>query len=116
MGLFDLFKKKPPAQVGEEGVGELVPRLKTQAFVDSLTTMQIPELDMPVTEPYVGDLVVAYAFDSPTMFRMATRRDLTRLNLTLDEARGHARQNLFTIVGNTELPMQKNPPGIFEIA
>src|SRR5262249_23307121 len=50
----------------------IVPRIKHRQFLKSLRDMDVPDDQMPVTEPLVADLLVTYAFDLPGMFQMVT--------------------------------------------
>src|SRR5688572_28138804 len=81
--MFNLFKKKEK-KVVEPGREHVVPRLKTPGFVTALKEMEIPPDQMPVTEPFVGELLITYAFDLPEMFQMVSREAQSSLGLNSD--------------------------------
>jgi uncharacterized protein YtpQ (UPF0354 family) len=59
----------------------IVPRIKHTQFLASLRAMNIPDDQLPFTEPLVADLLVTYAFDLPGMFQMVTKADLAAMSL-----------------------------------
>ncbi len=91
--MFGWFKKKPPVSP-EPDASTLVPRLKTLEFTASLQGMEIPEDQLPYTEPFVADLVVSYAFDLPGLFLMASGETIAGLGIPLSEVRDVAVANL----------------------
>jgi len=72
----------------------LVPRLKIPAFLTALQRMNIPADQMPVTEPFVGELLIAYSFDLPHGFQMVSEADLTHLRMQKSQLRAMAVANL----------------------
>ena len=52
------------------------------------------EDQLPYTEPLVGELIVAYAFDFPALFQMASHASIKELGLEKDEIREVAVANL----------------------
>ncbi len=94
--MFNLFKKKKQVEEVLPGRESIVPRIKAPAFLSTLQSLQIPDDQMPVTEPLIGELLVTYSFDLPDMFQMVTKSDLERLGLSLEQAREIAIDNLHT--------------------
>jgi uncharacterized protein YtpQ (UPF0354 family) len=83
------------AAVEESGSKDnLVPRIKVPAFLAALQQMNIPADQLPVTEPFVGELLIAYSFDLPHGFQMVSGADLGRLGLQKSELRAIAVANL----------------------
>src|SRR5262249_30687830 len=85
-------KKDAVEEIGSRE--NLVPRIKVPAFLTALQQMKIPADQLPVTEPLVGELLIAYSFDLPDMFKMVTEADLTRPGLQKSELRAIAVANL----------------------
>ncbi len=73
---------------------KLVPRIKSVHFISSLKEMQTARNDFPYTEPFVGDLIIAYAFDLPDLFMMATLESIKAAGLTPKEVKKVAISNL----------------------
>jgi uncharacterized protein YtpQ (UPF0354 family) len=91
--MFGWFKKRAPAlPVLDRSM--LVPRIKNLNFSAALKEMQIPEDQLPYTEPLVADLLVSYAFDLPHTFEMASLASMAELGIRQDEARAIAIDNL----------------------
>jgi uncharacterized protein YtpQ (UPF0354 family) len=90
--MFDWLKKKQ--SVAEPDRLAIVPRIKHTEFLASLREMDVPEDQMPVTEPLVGDLLVTYAFDLPGLFQMVSFGDLERLSVVPGDLRALAVANL----------------------
>ncbi|MBN2294883.1 MAG: DUF1444 family protein [Pirellulales bacterium] len=72
----------------------LVPRIKNQNFLPALKEHGIPDDQLPITEPLVGDLLVTYAFDLPHTFQMVMPNDCSELGIPLDKARRIAIRNM----------------------
>ena len=70
----------------------LVPRLKTTDFVQSVAN--IPHADRPIVEPFAGDLVLSYAFDTPSTFVMASPKSCAQAGVTAADVRLRATANL----------------------
>jgi len=92
--MFSWFKKKTNTVEAEPDQSTIVPRIKNPHFLTSLQAMNIPQDQMPVTEPLVGELLITYSFDLPNMFQMVTGADLSRLGIAPDEIRQLAVDNL----------------------
>lgn len=94
--MFDLFKKKPTPSADAPAVGrdQLVPRIRHLNFLRALQAHGIPPEQMPVTMPLCGELLVAFAFDLPGQFVMATPPLLSKAGIAFDEAAALARTNL----------------------
>jgi len=90
--MFGWFKKNRAKD--EPDRSALVPRIKNLQFTAALKGMNIPQDDLPYTEPLVADLLVAYAFDLPGMFQMASRSAIAQLGIRPEETRGIAIDNL----------------------
>jgi uncharacterized protein YtpQ (UPF0354 family) len=90
--MFGLFRKKAPKV--ELDPSQLVPRIKHADFLDQLRASGIPEEQMPVVEPLVGDLLVTYAFDMPDTFVMATPPLLAKAGVPPGSPRELALTNL----------------------
>ena len=69
--MFGWFKKKPPS---EPARSNLVARIKHTNMLAALREMDVPEDQWPLTEPLVGDLLIAYAFDLPRHVSNGIRR------------------------------------------
>jgi uncharacterized protein YtpQ (UPF0354 family) len=72
----------------------IVPRIKHLQFLKVFDEMDIPDGQIPYTEPLVADLLVAYAFDMPGIFQMVTHDDLKELGIGPGELREIALANL----------------------
>jgi len=90
--MFGKFRKKkdPP----EPDRSTLVPRIKTHQFTAALQDMDIPRDQMPYTEPLAADPLVAYAFDLPGLFMMASAATIAKLGIPPDDVRQVALENL----------------------
>ena len=86
--------KKTPGDSDEPDRSMLVPRIKTSAFNDAMKKMKIPADQLPFSEPLVADLVVAYAFDLPGMFQMASLDSILELGIQKEDIRSVAIENL----------------------
>jgi uncharacterized protein YtpQ (UPF0354 family) len=73
---------------------QIVFRIKNTSFVEQARALSNSPDDVPVTEPLVGDLVVAYAIDLPGVFRMLNASDLRGLGLSRDRLRAVALANV----------------------
>ena len=91
--MFGWFKKKKAAPTGPDR-STLVPRIKTLHFTAALKSMNIPEDQLPFTEPLVADLLVTYAFDLPGVFQMASGASISELGIRREEVRDIAIANL----------------------
>jgi uncharacterized protein YtpQ (UPF0354 family) len=91
--MFGWFKKKNPV-AAEPDRSTLVARIKTLQFTAALKGMNIPEDQLPYTEPLVADLLVTYAFDLPGMFQMASGAAIAELGIRPEEVRAVAVANL----------------------
>jgi uncharacterized protein YtpQ (UPF0354 family) len=72
----------------------IFPRIKQLGFNDALIQAGAPPDQWPVTEPLVGNLLVAYAFDVPAGFVMVRPQDLTQLGLSMEQLHQVAIDNL----------------------
>ena len=72
----------------------IVPRLKRVNFAGALAGLHVPADQQPVSDPFVGDLVIAYVFDLPGAFQMVSTEDLVRLDLHREVLLPLAMQNL----------------------
>lgn len=111
--MFGLFKKRP-AQITEPHESNLVPRLKNLQFIATAGQFGADGLDAPVTAPFAGDLIVAYAFDMPHAFQFASRRECAELGLEGDQLRDLALQNLRARVKDCEVQGQ-DPVFTFQV-
>lgn len=89
--MFGKFRKKKEP---EPDRSTLVPRIKTDQFTAALRGMNIPTDQMPYTEPLAADLLVAYAFDLPGLFMMASGAAIAKLGIPPDDVRQVALENL----------------------
>jgi uncharacterized protein YtpQ (UPF0354 family) len=90
--MFGKFRKKKSPDEPDQSV--LVPRIKPRAFTAALGQMGIPRDQMPYTEPLAADLLVAYAFDMPGLFMMASAAAIAKLGVPPDDVRRTALANL----------------------
>jgi len=74
--------------------GLILPRIKHLNFLAGLSQAGVPPEQLPITEPLVGDLVVAYAFDFPSGFMMVRPEDAAQLNVAQDQLRKLSLDNL----------------------
>jgi len=110
------YKKKEKSQEKEfvsectpnEQLSIIYPRIKTPYFLNSLQEMDIPEDQLPYTEPFVSNLVITYAFDFPERFQMVTRSDMEKLNINENQILDIALQNFSRDLEN--LNVENNPP------
>ena len=72
----------------------LVPRIKPLAFERTLRDYGIPHEKMPLIEPLVGELLVAYAFDLPGHVMTANLANIARIGISPDEVHALAMRNL----------------------
>jgi uncharacterized protein YtpQ (UPF0354 family) len=72
----------------------ILPRIKSTGLSSELTEAGMPPDQFPVTEPLVGKLLVAYAFDLPQGFMMVRQQDLAQLNISQDRLRKLSLDNL----------------------
>jgi uncharacterized protein YtpQ (UPF0354 family) len=92
--MFGWFKRKKPVLDIKPDRMTLVPRIKTLEFTAALKELNVPEDQLPFTEPLVADLLVAYAFDLPGMFAMANGASISELGIAPGEVRSLAIANL----------------------
>ena len=83
-----------PDQLFEPNSSLILPRIKQLGFNDALKQAGAPPDQWPVTEPLVGNLLVAYAFDLPAGFVMVRPQDLAQLGLSPDQLRKLSLENL----------------------
>lgn len=91
--MFNLFKKKKESG-SELDTSCIVPRLKLPGFLTALKTLNIPDDQLPATESFVGELLISYAFDLPSMFQMVTAADVERLGISKEELHRISVENL----------------------
>ncbi len=96
------------AEEAELSPSLIVPRIKHANFLAAMSEIVHEDEDAPVVEPLVGDLLITYAFDLPTAFRMMRAQDLSQLGITLAELRLIAIHNLKKQLG--EIEVQGDPP------
>lgn len=77
---------------------QLRPRIKHKAFARALAARGVPRDQMPLMQVLCGDLLVAYAFDLPDGFRMATAADIAAVGVTKDELHGVTFRNVIRTV------------------
>ena len=94
--MFGLFRKK---QSSEPDASQIVPRIKHTNFLQALCDIGSGLDDTPVTEPFVADLLITYAFDLPDTFEMVRPLDCQRLGLTQPQLRQIAVTNLRKQIG-----------------
>ena len=99
--MFGLFKKKP--SVPGLDVTQILPRIKNSVLLTQLRENGVPEDQLPVTEPLVGDLMVAYAFDLPDTLVSVASRHLTELGIDAQSLRRISMENLRRQVPNIQL-------------
>lgn len=97
--MFGFLRKKAPAPPpaasrAEPGRSSVVPRLRPAGFLEGLAQKGVPPDQLPVTRPFVADLVVTYAFDLPDRFQLVAPRDLARLGLEPEGLHALAVENL----------------------
>ena len=88
-----MFNRKKKTELEPDG-SSIVPRIKHTNMLAALGEMQVPPNELPFTEPFAADLLIAYAFDLPGMLQMVKVSDLQRLGLTPQELRDIALENL----------------------
>lgn len=103
-----MFWRKKPSTVPNLSRNRVFPRIKPAAFLDSvagvelpfeiLPSSKIPQKNFPITHPLVGDLLVAYAFDTGGVFQMISESSLGIAAVRLDELYDLAICNLQRVV------------------
>ncbi len=92
--MFGLFKKKAQ-QVPQPTAEQIVPRIKHLNFRAAVAEIAAKDpASRPLIEPFVGDLLITYAFDLPESFMMVREVDRERLGLSLEQLRAKALENL----------------------
>lgn len=91
-----LLKKRQPV---EPDASHIVPRIKHTNFLQALRDIGTGLDDTPITEPFVADLLIAYAFDFPDWFEMVRPLDCERLGLVQGQLRQIAVANLRKQIG-----------------
>jgi len=104
------LRRRIPAEQNpaEPNRDTIVPRIKSTQMLAFLTENGYPRDQFPVTEPFVADLIISYAFDHPQMFDMVMPHHLERLGIKPEELREIAIANL-----KRQLPqigMMEEPP------
>ncbi len=92
--MFGWFKRKQKPETLQPDISNLVPRFKTEHFITALKRTSIPADQMPLTQPYVADLYLTYAFDLRDTFMMAGVAVIAEMGLNAKEAREVASANL----------------------
>src|SRR5687767_9307489 len=100
--MFGLFKKRS-AVIAEPHESNLVPRIKNTQFIAATHELKGQGLDEPATDAFVGDLVIAYAFDLPHLFQFASKNRCAELGLTPESTREVALRNLRTRLPSFEV-------------
>ncbi len=77
---------------------QLRPRIKNKAFARTLALRGVPPDQMPLMQVLCGELLIAYAFDLPDSFRMATAADIEAVGVTKDELHAVTFRNLVRTV------------------
>jgi uncharacterized protein YtpQ (UPF0354 family) len=72
----------------------IVPLIKLCLPDTEPADLQLSADDSPVLEPFIGDLLIAYAFDLPSRYTLVQARHLADLRLSATELRGLATTNL----------------------
>jgi len=106
VSMFNPFKKKAKS---EPDASCIVPRIKHTNMLVQMREMDVPPNEVPFTESLVADLLLAYAFDLPGMFRMVKESDLQRLGLTPSALRAIALKNLRSQVAKIKAEGQGTP-------
>ena len=83
-----------PPQLRPEDRRQLVPRIRTHSHIEHLRQRGATGDNALVYEPLVGELVVAYGIDMPSIFRMVAERDLEHLGVERPDLRAIAVSNL----------------------
>jgi uncharacterized protein YtpQ (UPF0354 family) len=93
--MFGLFGKKPiTTPTREQQLASVIPVVKAIVFKGEGKTIDLPEIDRPVSRPFVADLMIMYAEDKPTHFEFISSRRLAELQLNEDELHELALKNL----------------------
>jgi uncharacterized protein YtpQ (UPF0354 family) len=93
--MFGLFSKKARPAAPSPQADAIVPRVKHEAFLDAIRGIgQEDPNSIPVTRPFVADLLITYAFDLPDSFIMVSERDRKRLHLSMEQLHDTAMTNL----------------------
>lgn len=93
--MFGLFKKKPQASAPMPTADQIVPRIKHLNFQAAIEEIAAKDPDScPLVQPFVGDLLLTYAFELPEAFMMLREIDRIRLGLSVEQVRAKALENL----------------------
>jgi uncharacterized protein YtpQ (UPF0354 family) len=93
--MFGLFGKKPAiATTREAELASVIPVVKAVVFEHEGRTLDLPDIDRPISRPFVADLMIMYAEDKPTHFEFISRRRLAELELDEDGLHELALKNL----------------------
>jgi uncharacterized protein YtpQ (UPF0354 family) len=91
--MFGWFKKKSTTPF-VPSPSSIVPRIKTNEFTAVLKSVHATPDEFPFIEPFVGNLLVTYAFDLPSAFIMATESEIKQLGVRLEDVRRLALSNV----------------------
>jgi len=72
----------------------ILPRIRHVDFLAAVKQTEVPESQLPVTQLFVADLLITYAFNLPTQFQIVTAEDAGRLGLDAMELHQLAVTNL----------------------
>ncbi len=119
--MFGLFRKKPEVPRGysvNATIDQVVPRIKHLNFlaaVEDIARQAGGATDRPVTTPFVGDLIISYAFDLPQTFQMVMTHDLERLCVTPEIVRKQAIKNFYDKMPPIELVNSDEEPSAIQL-
>lgn len=78
---------------------QVVPRIKHRNFLKAAAE-RVPEpAQQPLWEPFLADMILTYAYDTPQMYLTLSHRELERLGVTQNELSKHVLTNF-----NNRLP------------
>ncbi|MBX9694112.1 MAG: DUF1444 family protein [Cyanobacteria bacterium] len=89
---------------------DIVPRLKVPKFVKALRDLGVPEEQLPIMEPFLGDLLLTYSLDLPDLFQMLTLSDCERLEIPPEELKEIAIANLRAQMPEIEIANDEEQP------
>src|SRR5437588_6133583 len=92
--MLDLTKEQLDALESLPDRSTIVPRIKHTNYLKAVKEAGAAPHEYPVTQPFVADLMITYAFDMPGLFPAVSAHDLRELALTQDELHEIAMANL----------------------
>jgi len=102
--IFTLQESKQPLQSTSSPT--IIPRLRSREYMEKLQSMDYPANQLPIAEPFTGDLQLLFGIDERNSFQLVTRLKLGERRIDLASLRTLTLQSCATIADKLSVHTQ----------